>query len=210
MRRRLGGTIEDRLSHLFRAVEGACVGLQLNRGRPLELEERAGGEVEKAVNELIDELAKIAGRGSDADKARLAQLQNRLREITANKPSFPTQLLELVDAVGLPDAAWLGEFTFRLTNPRPDGHPGIPRSWASAAGTYRNRIFHAAFIDIDIYDVDNAFAFIDKLGLTGGADEGRVPRLAGRGTRVGQAAMGRSLPNAMSASGVTQPPSQSR
>jgi hypothetical protein len=158
-----GGTIEDRLSHLFRTVEGACVGLQLNRRRPFELEEIAREEVETAINELIDELGEIARRGSDADQARLDRLQNRLREITANRPSFPTQLLDLVDAVGLPDAKWLGQFKFRLENPRPDGQSRRPGSWASAAGTYRNRIFHSAFIDFDTYDVDNAIAFIGHL-----------------------------------------------
>jgi hypothetical protein len=158
-----GGTIEDRLSHLFRAVEGACVGLRLNRGRPLEIEESAREEVETAIADLIDKLGEIGGRGSDADQARLAQLQNRLREITANKPSFPTQLLALVEAVGLPDAEWLRQFTFRLTNPRPDGKPRTRIGWAGAAGAYRNRIFHSAFVDIDTYDVDNAVAFIGHL-----------------------------------------------
>lgn len=158
-----GGTLEDRLSHLLRAVEGACVGLQLNRGRPLELEDSAREEVEAAIAEVIAKLGEIGGRASDDDQARLVQLQNRLREITANKPSFPTQLLALVDAVGLPDAGWLREFAFRLKNPRADGQPRTPTSWTNAAGTYRNRIFHSAFIDIDTYDVDNAFAFIGHL-----------------------------------------------
>jgi hypothetical protein len=158
-----GGTLEDRLSHLLRAVEGASAGLELNRSRPLELEESAREEVETAVSELIDKLGEIGDRASDEDRARIARLQNRVREIMANKPSFPTQLLALVSEVGLPDAEWLGEFTFRLKNPRPDGEPRTPTSWAGAAGTYRNRIFHSAFIDIDTYDVDNAFAFIGHL-----------------------------------------------
>lgn len=158
-----GGTIEDRLSHLFRAIEGACVGLQLNRGRPLELEESPRAEVETAVNELIDKLREICARGSNADQARLAQLQNRLREITANKPAFSTQLQALVEAVGLPDAEWLSDFTFRLKNPKPEGQSRNPTSWAGAASAYRNRIFHSAFIDFDTYDVDNAFAFIGHL-----------------------------------------------
>ena len=158
-----GGTVEDRLSHLFRAVEGACAGLELNRGRPLEIEESVRDEVETAIDEVIAKLGEIGGRASEDDKMRLAQLQNRVREITANKPSFSTQLLTLVDAVGLPDADWLREFAFRLKNPRPDGQPRTPTSWAGAASTYRNRIFHSAFIDFDTYDVDNAFAFIQHL-----------------------------------------------
>jgi hypothetical protein len=147
----------------LRAVEGASAGLELNRSRPLELEESAREEVETAVSELIDKLGEIGDRASDEDRARIARLQNRVREITANKPSFPTQLLALVSEVGLPDAEWLSEFTFRLKNPRPDGEPRTPTSWAGAAGTDRNRIFHSAFIDIDTYDVDNAFAFIGHL-----------------------------------------------
>src|SRR5207253_809087 len=62
-----GGTIEDRLSHLLRAVEGACVGLELNRSRPLELEESARGEVETSIAELIDKLGEIGSRASDED-----------------------------------------------------------------------------------------------------------------------------------------------
>jgi hypothetical protein len=158
-----GGTIEDRLSHLLRAVEGACVGLELNGGRPLEIEKSAREEIETAIAELIDKLGEIGSRTSDEDRARIARLQNRVREIAANRPSFPTQLLALVEAVGLPDAEWLSNFTFRLKNPRPDGQPRTPTSWAGAAGTYRNRIFHSAFIDIDTYDVDNAFAYIGHL-----------------------------------------------
>lgn len=127
------------------------------------LEASTRQEVELAVAELIGKLGEVGGRASDADRGRLAQLQNRLREITANRPSFPTQLLALVNQVGLPDAEWLGEFAFRLKNPRLDGKPRTLSSWAGAASTYRNRIFHSAFIDIDTYDIDNAFAFIGHL-----------------------------------------------
>jgi hypothetical protein len=158
-----GGTVEDRLSHLLRAVEGACVGLRLNQARPLEVEENVRREVETTINELIAKLEEIGSGVSQADRARLAQLQNRLREITANRPSFATQLLALVEAVGLPDAGWLADFTFRLKNPRPDGQPRAPTSWAGGASRYRNRIFHSAFVDFDSFDVDNAFAFIGHL-----------------------------------------------
>jgi hypothetical protein len=108
-------------------------------------------------------LEEIGGHASDADRARLVQVQNRLREIVANKPSFATQLLALAEAVGLPDAGWLADFKFRLKNPRPDGEPRTPSSWAGAASAYRNRIFHSAFIDFETFDVDNAFAFIGHL-----------------------------------------------
>jgi hypothetical protein len=158
-----GGTVEDRLSHLFRAVEGACVGLGLNRARPIEVEENVRREVETTIDELIEKLDEIGGRASEADRARLAQLRNRLGEITANSPSFPTQLLALVEAVGLPDAGWLADFRFRLKNERPGGQLRAPSSWAGAASAYRNRIFHSAFIDFDTFDVDNAFAFIGHL-----------------------------------------------
>jgi hypothetical protein len=158
-----GGTVEDRLSHLFRAVEGACAGLGLNRARPIEVEASVRSEVETAINELIDKLEEIAARSSEADRARLTQLRNRLRTVTANSPSFAMQLLALLDKVGLPDAAWLADFKFRVKNERPDGQSRSPSSWASAASVYRNRIFHSAFIDFDTFDVDNAFAFIGHL-----------------------------------------------
>jgi hypothetical protein len=158
-----GGTVEDRLSHLFRGVEGACAGLRLNKARPIEVEESVRTEVETGINELIDKLGEIAARSSEADRARLTQLRNRLRTVTANSPSFPTQLLALLDKVELPDADWLAHFKFRVKNERPGGQSRTPSSWASAAGVYRNRIFHSAFIDFDTYDVDNTFAFIGHL-----------------------------------------------
>lgn len=158
-----GGTVEDRLSHLFRAAEGACAGLGLNRARPIEVEESARNEVETGINELIDRLREIASRSSDADRTRLTQLGNRLHAVTANSPSFATQLLALVDKVGLPDAGWLADFSFRTKRERPDGKPRTQSGWASAASTYRNRIFHSAFIDFDVFDDDNAFAFIGHL-----------------------------------------------
>jgi hypothetical protein len=157
------GTIEDRLSHLFRAAEGACAGLGLNRARPIEVGETVRSEVATGINGLIDKLEEIAARSSDADRARLTQLRNRLRTVTANSPSFATQLLALLDKVGLPDADWLADFKFQVKNERPDGKSRTPTSWASAASAYRNRIFHSAFIDFDTFDVDNAFAFIGHL-----------------------------------------------
>jgi hypothetical protein len=42
-------------------------------------------------------------------------------------------------------------------------HEPTLRTPHAAGGTYRNRIFHSAYIDIDTYDVDNAFAFIGHL-----------------------------------------------
>jgi hypothetical protein len=158
-----GGTVEDRLSHLFRAVEGACVGLRLNRSRPLEIEDNLRQGVERTIAELIERIEEIQKGASESDRARLAQLLNRVREIVANRPSFPTQLLALVETVGLPDADWLADFTFRVKNPRRDGRPRSQSNWASAAGAYRNRIFHSAFIDFDTFDPDNAFAFIGHL-----------------------------------------------
>lgn len=158
-----GGTVEERLSYLFRAIEGACAGLGLNRGRPLEIEDSLREDVHKALASLIEKLGEIGGTGSDADRVRLAQIQNRLREITANKPAFPRQLLALADAAALSDAAWLRTFEFRMKNRRPSGDPRPLTNWAAAAGVYRNRIFHAAYIDIDTYDVDNVIAFIAHL-----------------------------------------------
>lgn len=158
-----GGTIEDRLSHLFRAGEGACAGLRLSKARPIEVDESARVEVEGRISQLIAELEAIGSRSSEEDRARIAQLQNRVRTIMANSPSFATQLLALLDKVGLPDAGWLADFKFRTKNERPNGKPREPKGWASAASEYRNRVFHSAFIDFETFDVNNAFAFIGHL-----------------------------------------------
>jgi hypothetical protein len=63
-----GGTIEDRLSHLIRAVGGAGTGLRLNRCQPLELEEAARLEVEAAITSLIDKVEEVGARGSGTER----------------------------------------------------------------------------------------------------------------------------------------------
>ncbi len=154
-----GGTFEDRLSHLFRAVEGMSAGLGLNKARPIEVEPRIRAEIERKIDSLAAELDAIAAGAKDADRPRILKLKNRLRILTANSPSFETQLLSLVATVGLPDAQWLATFSFRAraTTTR------NPLTWASAAGAYRNRIVHSGFIDFEKFDTDNAFAFIAHL-----------------------------------------------
>jgi hypothetical protein len=158
-----GGSIEDRLSSLFRVIDAASAGLGLNCGRPLEVEDKVRREINKAIADLIVEIGEISGEATELDRQRLAQLQNRLGEITSNRPSFPTQLLELVESAQLPDAAWLRGFEFRHKTPSADGEPKAPVLWSKAAGQYRNRIVHSGFLDIEVFDVDNAIAFIGHL-----------------------------------------------
>ena len=55
----------------------------------------------------LDALDAIADAATSPDRERIWQLKNRLRPIQSNSPSFQTQLLELVEQVELPDAAWL-------------------------------------------------------------------------------------------------------
>jgi hypothetical protein len=150
-------TVEDRLSHLFRTSEGLAGGLGLNRSRPLELDAEVREQVVRELREAMDALDAIASHTTGLNAERVRSLRNRLREIESNRPSFATQLQELVERVDLPDAAWLREFRFRTEI------QGRTSSWASAANAYRNRIFHAAFIDFEKYDIDNAIAFIPHL-----------------------------------------------
>jgi hypothetical protein len=105
----------------------------------------------------LDALDAIADAATSPDRERIWQLKNRLRPIQSNSPSFQTQLLELVEQVELPDAAWLRDFKFRARR------TGPPLGWAAAAQAYRGRIFHAAFIDFDKFDIDNAVSFIAHL-----------------------------------------------
>jgi hypothetical protein len=150
-------TVEDRLSHLFRTVEGLCAGLGLDRSRPLELSDEIRRQVLQEFARSLDALDSIARTASSPDRERIRQLQNRLRSIQSNSPSFQTQLLALVERDKLPDAAWLRDFKFRARL------NGPPIAWAAAAQAYRARIFHAAFIDFETFDIDNAAAFIPHL-----------------------------------------------
>jgi hypothetical protein len=156
-----GGTVEDKLSHLFRAVEGACAGLGLNTGRPLEVQAEVRQAVEEAFERFVDSLQTIStGAAQPEDRERIARLRNRARGLAGNSPPFQTQLLELLHRVGLPDAEWLANFKFRT---RIDRKKRQPVSWAQAANDYRNRLVHSGFIDFEKFDVDNGFAFIGHL-----------------------------------------------
>lgn len=150
-------TIEDHLGYLFRATEGLAAGLELNEKRPLELSTETLEVVTEALADCIAQLQTVSTRAAEADRRRIDRLTNRIRDVQANRPSFPTQLLGLVEHAGLPDAQWLREFKFRTKI------NGPLLAWSSAAGQYRNRIFHAGFIDFETYDVDNAVAFIGHL-----------------------------------------------
>jgi hypothetical protein len=150
-------TVEDRLSHLFRTTEGLCVGLGLKKSRPLELTSDVREQVISSLDQCIDALDAIASSVTTPDRERVWSLKGRVKAIESNQPSFPTQLLGLVEQVALPDAVWLRDFRFRT---RVDGPT---EAWASAAGSYRNRIFHAAFIDFEKYDIDNVVPFISHL-----------------------------------------------
>ncbi len=146
-------TVEDRLGHLFRATEGLCVGLRLNRSRPLELVPEIREQVTQRLDECLASLNEIAQAAKPEDRERIAKLKNQLRQVKANQPSFATQLLGLVRYAELPDAEWLAGFRFRS---KLDGRPV---RWAAVASDYRNKVFHSAFIDFDSYDIDNAAAF---------------------------------------------------
>jgi hypothetical protein len=150
-------TIEDHLGYLFRATEGLAAGLDLNNKRPLELSAGTHDRVTEGLAECIARLDAASADAGEADQQRIEGLKSRIREVQANSPSFPTKLINLLEFARLPDVEWLREFRFRTEVKRP------PTRWSSAASQYRNRIFHAAFIDFETYDVDNAVAYIHHL-----------------------------------------------
>jgi hypothetical protein len=132
-----------------------AAGLDLNKKRPLELSTETHERVNRSLSDCIAQLEAASAAAGQADQQRSEGLKSRVREVRVNRPSFRTQLLQLLEHAGLPDAQWLREFRFRSEINRP------PAPWSSAAAQYRNRIFHSGFIDFETYDVDNAVAFID-------------------------------------------------
>jgi hypothetical protein len=150
-------TVEDRLGHLFRAVEGLAGGLELNRSRPLEMTAETRARVDAALQKCADQLQAIANEASTDDGARLEGVKTRIKGVQSNSPSFQTQLLDLVDHGHLSDAGWLRQFKFRAKI------KGGPTSWAAVASQLRNRIFHKGFVNFEQYDIENILPFVDHL-----------------------------------------------
>lgn len=159
LQRALAGemTLEDRLGHLFRVVEGLAGGLELNRSRPLELSAETRERVVATIDACVDQLVTIADNAPSDDKARLESIKSRVKAVQSNSPSFQTQLLDLVGYASLPDASWLREFSFRAKL------KGEPTSWSAVASQLRNRIFHRGFVNFEQFDVENIVPFIDHL-----------------------------------------------
>jgi hypothetical protein len=105
-------------------------GLDLNKARPIEVEPTVRAEIERKIDSLAAELDAVAADAEENDRPRILKLKNRLRVLTANSPSFETQLLTLLATVGLPDAEWLATFRFR---PRSTTTRNPP-TWASRGG----------------------------------------------------------------------------
>jgi hypothetical protein len=152
-----GGSLEDRLNHLFRAVEGAAAGLGLAAGRPLEVDDQVRGRIEARIDELVADIVNIRKAAAANDQPRIENLLNQIRSIKSNRPSFSTQLRDLLEEVGLPDSQWLASFKFK------PGRDSRLVAWPQAAAQYRNRIAHSAFVDFEEFDIDNAVAFIRHL-----------------------------------------------
>jgi hypothetical protein len=150
-------TVDDQIGHLCRAAEGLSVGLRLDRPRRLEVSEETRKRTKAALTEFNASLDAIASSVPEEDRARIERWKSHINGAAANRPSFATQLLALVEHVDLPDASWLANFTFRL---EVDGHQ-VP--WAAAANRYRNSVFHSAFIDFERYDIENAIPFLNHL-----------------------------------------------
>jgi hypothetical protein len=159
LRRAFAGelTIEDRLGHLFRVVEGMTGALHLKNSRPLELSDETRARVDAALEECATQIDAIRSEAPEPDRARLGGVIGRINDVQLNRPSLQTQLLELVDHAQLADASWLRQFEFRAKI-----KPG-KTSWAAVASHLRNRIFHSGFINFEQYDSENIVRFMAHL-----------------------------------------------
>lgn len=146
-------TVEDRLSHFFRALDG--LSQELVTTKPESLTDRLSAQhkarVRKALRgagEQIEAFAKEAERSGAVEEARtLRHIAHRVRSAPNVDVGFGTKLEELLQHFGLPDATIM-EQHYKQSK-RTDG-----RTWLSALSTHRGMIMHQGFIDFRTSEAD--------------------------------------------------------
>lgn len=136
-------SIEDRLSHLFRAFDGLCEEFQLKK--PLTLDGRTKELVGRIIKRASKEIRVLAKQAENQGRVFEARLLRRIAEQVAGAKTvttgFGSAVVTLLDKFGLHDAELVTAYYEQ--NPRPDG-----RQWPAVLSYYRGVTMHRSYFDV--------------------------------------------------------------
>lgn len=148
-----GYTIQDKLDHLFRALDILCEHYDLKKiqtpNQTLENESRGKlkkvfKDATKAINNIANEADKS---GKDGEAKVLRRISQQLRRAMNIETGFGKAVISLLNKVGLPDADIAAAGYAR--KPRPD-----ERSWSEVLSYYRGLTIHRGYFQDD-HDTDD-------------------------------------------------------
>jgi len=143
-----GLTVEDRLSHLIRALDGLCKMFKISGHVSVSdvLTQQETGAVRKIVKRAAEEVRQLSEearrRGNDKAADIYSNVAERISNSTKVQRGFGADVSELIRGEGLHDLEVVEAFF--TANPRNDG-----RDWLSLLSYYRGLVMHNGYIDFD-------------------------------------------------------------
>ena len=158
-------TLEDRLSHVFRALDCLCQEYQLQKDltpKQILSDKSTVADLNKAIrscSKAILEMAKgVENEGEVAEAKVLRQVAQQVSWAKNIRTGFGKAVVELMKRFGLPDAGIVDTY-FRM-KPRSDG-----RDWARVLSYYRGKTMHRGYFEFREleHDVEAVLTVLNRL-----------------------------------------------
>jgi len=143
-----GYTIQDKLDHLFRALDALCEQYALKKtGTPVDTlgkhHRAALSKVFRDATKTLGEMAKQAeNQGNEAEAKVIRRIAAQLPRAKNIEMGFGKAVIALLEKFGLPDGEIVAEHYEK--EPRPDN-----RSWSDVLSYYRGLAMHRGYFDTD-------------------------------------------------------------
>lgn len=128
--------MDDRVGHFARALDGLCAFFGVAEQNLLaRLGPQMQDDVKKIVSVAADRVRKLGQNNATGDRDVLGRIANRMTDTPRKDKNFGLAVVDLLDLMGLPDAAIM--HAFYDANPRADGS-----GWAGLLSKYRGAALH--------------------------------------------------------------------
>ena len=152
-------TIEDRLSHLFRAIDGLCEEYQLKNILSPNPNNKA--KIDKVIKNATKAICNIAKQAENyASEAEMIRgIASQVAEAKNIRRGFGKAVVALLDKFSLPDASII-DAHYKM-NPRPDKK----KKWSDLLSYYRGITMHRSYFDFqgNKHDIEDAMRILNHL-----------------------------------------------